>query len=242
MSISEKLQKIAENEQKVYEAGKRAEYDRFWDNYQNLGYRENYAYAFAGEGWYPDLFKPKYQFAKNTYNTQYMFSMFNRSKSNQNYVPDFDLAEHLNNLGITLDTSKCSNFTHMYSESDIVRIPELNVTSCSTFWVFASNSKIKIIDKIILKADGSTLFNTTFNGLNDLEQVTFEGAIGQNGFNVQWSTKLTHDSLMSIINHLQDKSTDTSGTTWLITLGEANKGKLTESEIAIAEAKGWEVS
>jgi hypothetical protein len=69
-----------------------------------------------------------------------------------------------------------------------------------------------------------------------------DGAIGQNGFDVHWSTKLTHDSLMSIINHLSDKSSDTSGTTWTITLGTENIAKLTDDEIAIAEAKGWEVA
>ena len=39
MSIAEKLQQIAENEQNVYDAGKKAQYDEFWDNYQNKGNR-----------------------------------------------------------------------------------------------------------------------------------------------------------------------------------------------------------
>ena len=38
-----------------------------------------------------------------------------------------------------------------------------------------------------------------------LEDLVIEGVIGNNGFSVQWSTKLSHDSLMSIMNALQDK-------------------------------------
>ena len=34
MSIAEKLTTIAENEQKVYDAGQKSEYDRFWDSYR----------------------------------------------------------------------------------------------------------------------------------------------------------------------------------------------------------------
>ena len=34
MSIAEKLTKVAENVPKVYEAGKKDEHDKFWDEYQ----------------------------------------------------------------------------------------------------------------------------------------------------------------------------------------------------------------
>ena len=60
MSIAEKLAKIAENEQAVFEAGVKSEYDRFWDVYQENGNMTYYAYAFAGVGWTQSVFKPKY--------------------------------------------------------------------------------------------------------------------------------------------------------------------------------------
>jgi hypothetical protein len=65
MTTAEKLVKIAENEQKVYEAGQKAEYDRFWDAYQEYGTKNRYNYAFAGWGWTDDVFKPKYNIAPN---------------------------------------------------------------------------------------------------------------------------------------------------------------------------------
>lgn len=44
----------------VYDAGKQAEYDAFWDAYQDNGNLRNYDYAFAGLGWNDTTFKPKY--------------------------------------------------------------------------------------------------------------------------------------------------------------------------------------
>ena len=57
---------------------------------------------------------------------------------------------------------------------------------------------------------------------------------------MRWSTKLSHDSLMSIINALKDYSADTSGTTYTLTIGGTNIEKLTQDELDSIEEKGWE--
>ena len=58
--------------------GKQAEYDRFWDAYQNNGEYENwmhYAYAFAGRGWTDEVYNPKYPISfGGGYSAQYMFA------------------------------------------------------------------------------------------------------------------------------------------------------------------------
>ena len=54
-------------------------------------------------------------------------------------------------------------------------------------------------------------------------------------------SKLTHDSLMNIINNLYDIKTKGCNAQNLI-LGYTNLTKLTEEEIAIATNKGWTVS
>lgn len=59
MSIAEKLQTIADNEQNVYNSGKKAEYDRFWDAYQKNGKRADYTQAFC-YGWDDKTYNPKY--------------------------------------------------------------------------------------------------------------------------------------------------------------------------------------
>nr|DAI53590.1 MAG TPA: hypothetical protein [Caudoviricetes sp.] len=60
MSIADKLTQIAENEQAVFAAGKRSEYDTFWDSYQENGNKISYRLAFFGSGWNDTTFKPKY--------------------------------------------------------------------------------------------------------------------------------------------------------------------------------------
>jgi hypothetical protein len=95
------------------------------------------------------------------------------------------------------------------------------------------------MEKFIVKEQNT--FSNSFQSATDLEHIIFEGTIGQNGLNLQSSTKLSHESLMSVINCLKDYSTDTSGTTWTVTIGDANKAKLTEAELLIAENKGWVV-
>lgn len=60
MAIAEKLVKVAEDMPKVYEAGRKSEYDRFWDIIQKNGIKCNYNYAFCGSIWVDDIYNPKY--------------------------------------------------------------------------------------------------------------------------------------------------------------------------------------
>ena len=67
MSIAEKLTTIADNLQRVYEAGelvgfkngKQAEYDAFWDTFQDYGNRRAYYQAFQ-KYWTDETYNPKY--------------------------------------------------------------------------------------------------------------------------------------------------------------------------------------
>lgn len=60
MSIADKLKTIAENEQKVFDAGKQAEYDAFWDIFQQNGNRTSYDRCFEGNYWSNENYNPKY--------------------------------------------------------------------------------------------------------------------------------------------------------------------------------------
>lgn len=99
------------------------------------------------------------------------------------------------------------------------------------------NSKIKTIRKIILSPN--TSLYRWFEGCPNLENVTFEGTLETKYADFKNSPKLTHDSLMSLINALADKTADTSGTVWTVTLGATNLAKLTEEELLLIENKGW---
>lgn len=240
MNIAEKFQAIAENEQKVYDAGYEkgkseggssgdGGYDAFWDVYQNNGERRDHRFAFAGIGWTADTFKPKYDIVIG--NGQYMFRY---SKINA------DLVEILENQGVILTTSAITNTDRTFADCQFTHIGVLdfsNVTSINT--TFANSSNLETIDKIILKDDGSNTFSSVFTNLTALKNITFEGVIGKNGISFQWSNSLTHESLVSIINALQDKSGDTSGTVWKVTVGSTNYKKLTTEDLQNIQAKGW---
>ena len=58
-TISEQLIGLAQKIGQVFELGRKAEYDAFWDEYQQNGTRTNYTAAFR-TGWNDKIFRPKY--------------------------------------------------------------------------------------------------------------------------------------------------------------------------------------
>ena len=231
MSLAEKTKTIAENVPKVFEAGKQVgkqvEYDRFWDSYQDYGNRTHYGYGFAGDGWNNDTFKPKYNICPSTASAIFY-----------SVEIEGDFVELLSAFGITLDLSKATNLSSAFASSSfITRLGVVNTSNATTIaTMFSACYGLVTIDKLILKSDGSQTITNLFSQCNALENVTIEGVIGSN-IDVHWSTKLTRDSLMSIINALQDKSGTTGS--WVCTLGTENIAKLTDAEKAIATQKGW---
>lgn len=217
------------------QAGAQSEYDRFWDEYQAKGAKINYRNAFNGYGWTAKNFYPKYDInGANAGHQTFMF--FNREGNNSNHP--LDLSQRLKECGVTFDCSASQYFESTFYGAAILTVPEVSTIGCkgtlsSTFY----GSVVETIEKLILRDDGVQSFNKTFNEATALKNIVIEGTIGKNGFNVSWSP-LTHDSLMSIINALQDKTGDTS-TSWAVTLGADNLAKLTDAEKAIATQRGW---
>lgn len=74
-TIAKKLQTIAENQQKVFEAGKAqgggdSYYDTFWDSYQKNGNRYHWNSAFANQAWDDVTYNPKHPFREIRYGGQ----------------------------------------------------------------------------------------------------------------------------------------------------------------------------
>lgn len=198
MSIAEKLQTIAENESKVFEAGKKAQYDAFWDGLQHNGDgTADYRYMF-------------YYWEDNYYNPKY--PIFSTKAS---MVATFQNAQITNTL-VDIDLSQTQQAGSMFN-------------FCS---------RLHTIPKIIF-GENLTNINNMFSNCAGLVNLTADGVIALNGLNLQWSTNLTIESLRSIINALADKSADTSGTVWTVTVGSTNLEKLTADDLNEIEAKGW---
>lgn len=147
-----------------FEAGKKAEYDAFWDGYQNNGIGGAFNYTFYSNRWTDDIYNPKYDLkCKGTCVSTYYASKITDTKVN-------------------IDASN------------------------ATLQTFFTSSGVVTVRKLIVNEN--TKFVRTFESCAWLENLNIEGVIAQNDFNVQWSTKLTKASWISIINAL---STTTSG-------------------------------
>lgn len=231
MAIKEKFIQIAENEQRVYEAGKakgieegkQAEYDAFWDVFQNNGNRKSYAYAFGSGGWNDSTFAPKYNLVLASDQTR----MFIRSQIK-------DLKGILEGLGVILDTSGANNLSYLFEESAVTKCPLIDTRGMSNPQRIFYYATALTETTLKLKDDGSQTFTGLFSGCTALTDLEIQGVIGGAGFNVSPCTNLTHDSLMSIINHLKDGVSSVT-----VTLGSTNLAKLTDTEKAIATQKGW---
>ena len=211
--------------EEVYKAGKTQEWSDFWDSFQDYGNRTRYNGTF--DKCPESAFKPKYDIQPS-----HAASLFEWS-------PITNLKQLIKDRGIVLDFSKCSNMANAFANSSITHIPTINTTNANGITsVFSGATMLVEIEKLILKENGSQTINNTFNNAESLESIVIEGTIGAN-IQLQWSTKLTHDSLMSIINHLKDYSSDANGTIHLLKIGTTNIAKLTDNELEIIISKGW---
>ena len=169
MSIADKLQTIADNEQNVYNSGKKAEYDRFWDEYQKNGKRADYTNAFS-YGWNDKAYNPKY---------------------------------NINTAG--------SNMLYIYQSTEITDTKiNIKVANGTARRMFYSATNLKTIKN--LNVNKGVPFAENFVGCTALQNLTIEGTIGQNGFDVRWSTLLSKESIESIINALTNNTTITNPT------------------------------
>lgn len=60
MTVAEKILQAMTDYDQVYEAGKKTQYDEFWDAFQKNGIVKDYDYTFYGSSWNDVVYKPKY--------------------------------------------------------------------------------------------------------------------------------------------------------------------------------------
>ncbi len=216
------LDGIAEGISNVYNSGKQAENESFWNYYQKSGNRSNHEYAFSGYVWVKTIFKPLYDI-RPTSGAEGMF---------QNSRIAVDLVEHLGGLGVTLDLSQATGINKAFQKTDFTRvglIDTTNVSACTQ--LFNGSATLVTIDT--LKCKYTNTWSSAFTGCTALANITIDGEIGK-AVSFADCKNLTHGSLMSIIDHLR-----TVTTTITLTLGTTNLAKLTDAEKAIATEKGW---
>lgn len=191
MSIAEKLTQIAENEQKVFDAGKKAEYDHFWDTFQLEGKRVDYQYGFGSVGWNDKTFKPKYDIILGVGVTgSYTFWCCGVS----------NLKEALDKRGVKLDTSKCKYMHSFLRGARCVEVPTIDLSECSNSTGTAScfsSTYLITIEKIVFSKT-TNISSTMFQNATSLQNVVCEGVIAKSiNFG---SCPLTKASITSAFN------------------------------------------
>lgn len=223
MNIAEKLNKVSENTEKVFNAGKTAEWSKFWDGFQNNGKRIEYGHAF--QNWPDNIFYPKYDI--KVYNGTGEKVFMNCGVKN--------LKQRLIDCNVELLISNTS-ISQMFHGCQSTEYPKLDVSQTNSMSNAFYSCKAQKLEFIV--AAKTTFHYGTFSSCTSLTEIYLEGELATNGLTVN-NLKLTHDSLMSIINCLKDYSDNTSGTTYKVTLGSTNLAKLTNEEKAMATEKGW---
>ena len=160
----------------------------------------------------------------NTSNVARMANMFS-SCTSLTTIPQLDTRSVTNMLSMfasctslttipRLDTRSVTNMSEMFSGcSSLISVPRLDATSLT---------------------NTSNMFGYDFSPLNKFTD--FGGLINLKvNLNLTPCPKLTHDSLMNVIN----EAADVTSSPKTLTLGTKNLNKLTDEEKAIATNKGW---
>jgi hypothetical protein len=197
---------------KGFEDGKTSEYDKFWDAFQQNGERTYYERAFTGYNFNSQNLYPKYdiKLVGSNPNMFYAWSNTNEKK--------FDLAGRLRECRVVLDTSKATNLTNIFSYGRFSTIPPIDLTSCVSgsdycTGLFSYNyDNLITIEKIIINEN--VVPKSWFSNSTAIKNITIEGKLAQNGFNVSPCKLLTKDSILSILKALSLNITTTKTITF----------------------------
>jgi hypothetical protein len=200
MTVAEKLTRAKADYDEVYEAGKKAEYDEFWDSFQKNGERTGYENAFSD--WIGKCFKPKYDLKMvGAYSATQLFRR----------AANFDLKAMTVDRGVLFDTSEATRANSTFIQSSIGEIPPLDLKSCTemsqTFQSMYYGGAYTTTKITLNNIREDCVFDRTFYQASYLEEIIVTGTIGQNGFNTSDCKKLSKDSIISIVNALSDTAT-----------------------------------
>lgn len=152
-----------------------------------------------------------------------------------------------------LDTSKGTGFNSMFENCySLKTIPELNTSKGTRFDnMFYNCYSLKAVPELDVSSgiNFSNMFSNgsnivSFGGLKNIGKAYLTSVSANYSnytLNLSSCTKLTHDSLMNVINNLYDIASK-GVQPQKLQLGNTNLAKLTEEEKAIAINKGWNVS
>lgn len=238
---SEFAGKVAE----VYEAGKKAQNNEWWDTYlapMRNGRPTNN--LFSGPSWNGNTFYP----TQDIIPLENASSLFDRFSWNAS-VARIDLAQRLEDCGVRLDITNAKAVAYLFNYAWTTRVPALNCNTTAYSGltsVFSNAQYLVTIDELIIRNDGVNTFSNTFTGCKALKNVKFTGVIGRS---ISFSDcPLTVESMRNVISCLNDFAGTDNEYKYTLTLksdcwatldaegATAPGGKMWRD---YAEAKGW---
>ncbi|MBQ4091538.1 MAG: hypothetical protein IJC64_04410 [Clostridia bacterium] len=237
-NVFDSLKRVSENVTKVFQSGvsrgiqqaRKVADNEFWNGFTDNGSRTTYARAFSY--WGSEYLRP----AKKIIFTQADSGMntfsFN-TKLKRVESAYFDFSQKARGTG----TQSGYYFT-FYNCKALEEIEDIGMQPDFTYNnAFANCVRLHTIAK--MRADEDTAFTNAFDFCNALQNVTFEGVIGQN-LNVRWSTKLSKDSISNIVSCLSDTA---SGKTLSLSKTAVNNAFTDAEWTALADTKkNWTIS
>ena len=117
------------------------------------------------------------------------------------------------------------------------------MTAVGIYYTFYQSSAL--VNARTLKVNENVKYVNSFGGCTNLEEIRFEGSIGQNGLSFANSAKLSVASLRSILTALSKNSTYANGKT--ITFNTASKAvieadTICSEQLALAVSAGWTIA
>lgn len=178
----------------VYQAGQAQGEREMWDNLTNNNTRTSYQHAFMESNF--EYIRPPYRLCPtHNYGVAEIFSTAKKLKKVEAAYFDFSKVPFSTNASL-------GYYCAFYGCKALEEIEDVGLQPNYYSNTFQGCTNLKKI--VCMRVNENALFRNSFHYCSALEDITFEGVIGQNGINLSWSTKLTYDSCHSIFTHLKD--------------------------------------
>ena len=250
MSIADKLTTIAENQEKVYEAGNEDMLRAMWEAIQSGGKRSNYNTLLNYTSYTKKTFKPIYDIKiTGTYGYNWSQNTYPNGYDSLIAEGQVNMKELEEEQGMKFDFSESTNLQRgfasaLFSELNVIDVSKLTSADYAFYGGYIPVSLRKTlcpkrIERLIC-TETTKFVATAFQYAVGFEYIGFEGVIAQNGLDLQWSTELNKESITALVNTL---SPDTSGLS--VTISQtAKQNAFTDEEWAslIATKSNWTIS
>lgn len=227
MTTSEKLVKVAENRERIYEKGKQAEHEEWWDKYLS---HPDWIYRFSGRAWSDETFRPT------------------KDLNVKGFAPNLfaacsitDLVGILDECGVTFDTSGITSRgdTMFLDAYYLTRAPYIDLSnttySSGASNIFSGCQELETVIGLRVNDAGTTSLTNAFYNCKKLKNIVIDGVVGVD-FDIRYSP-LTRASMENIVSVLSD--TETGKTVYFKASAKTNAFTDEEWSELIATKPNW---